>query len=497
MPIYEKLMGNPFVDAGVFGICEWLGLQPEQITKAYLEKIVEDFVPLAANWDKWSSIFTINHTLVNPSIKRTIKKEVLNDVENGNISENGVEEEVSNRIKEKYKEELFSYMCKIEDLSESGDCTGCGRRDAAPLFLLDKTGVPLTGGKHSNFFPVFSEGVGYCPACSFAIQFLPLTLVATGKKGGRFLMLHSKSWELMQIWTIFCIKGVKQQYSQQQSGECFKPDYENARNGLFYMVREMIIELEEMQLYGEIADKDVSMEVYSFTNNNQYPDVEIFYIPSPIFKFLCDAEQNIYKDAWYEIVKSGYRSRKSEKDYKKSSNRVYEYLLEDRSIRGFFLSRRTQKHRGNWELFSLYLRKVRDMKPERIEKIKQVGDLIAESIRKSGKRGKRQLRDFADTNTYAECRNILLRIFEDRIYQHKEPEPLFSFEDCVEYLFISSDNAQSWSDELDDGELDEEQKEQLIHSISDNVTFWRETRDLLLFRIYEKLHSWLIEKEDN
>ena len=36
------------------------------------------------------------------------------------------------------------------------------------------------------------------------------------------------------------------------------------------------------------------------------------------------------------------------------------------------------------------------MKPERIDKIKKVGDLIAKSIRKSGKRGKSRLRDFAD-----------------------------------------------------------------------------------------------------
>ena len=72
MPIYEKLMGNPFVDAGVCGICEWLGrgVQPEQITKADLEKIVKAFVDLAANWDKWASIFTINHPLINPSAKK-------------------------------------------------------------------------------------------------------------------------------------------------------------------------------------------------------------------------------------------------------------------------------------------------------------------------------------------------------------------------------------------------------------------------------------------
>ena len=471
MPIYEKLMGNPFVDAGVSGICEWLGLQPKQITKADLKRVVEDYVPLAEHWEKWGSIFTLNSLVTQPSIKK-------------------------NERAPHFKGMLLEYIEKVEELDQVGDCMGCGRRDVGAISLLDKTGVPLTGAKNSNYFPVFSAGAGYCAACSFAIQFLPFALVAIGKKGSTFLMLHTKSWELMRLWTARCIKGVKQQYSQRTCG-CFKPDILHSRNGLFYMVNEMILELEEMQIDGDIANDDVSMEVYSFRNDNQYPDVEIFYVPSLVFQFLHAAKQAPYGEAWREIVKIGYGRGKSEGDYKKKKNLVYEYLLEDRSIRGFFLSRRTQKHHGNWELLSLYLQKVRNMKPERIEKIKQVGDLMAKSIRKSRKRGKRQLRDFADANTYAECRNILLRIFEDRIYQHKEPEPLFSFEDCVEYIFISSDNAQSWSDELDDGGLDEEQKEQLIHSISDNITFWRETRDLLLFRIYEKLHSWLTEQEDN
>lgn len=471
MPIYEKLMGNPFVDVGVCAICEWLENRPypEEITTADLEKMVKDFVPMAANWEKWTSIFTRNHRLTN-----------------------GRE---CDRVPE-FKKRLLGYIDQTVELDQGGDCMGCGRRNIGAIPLLDKTGVPLTGGKRSNFFPAFSEGAGYCAACSLAIQFLPLALVATGSSGGRFLMLHSQSWELMQVWTTICIKGVNQRYSQEQTGGCFKPDFANSRNGLFYMVREMIIELEEMQLYDEITDKDVSMEVYSFTNNNQFPDIEIFYIPSPIFQFLSAAEQNPYKDTWHEIVQIGYGRRKSEKDYKKSRNLVYEYLLEDRSIRGFFLSRRTQKHRGNWELFSLYLQKVRNMKPTRIEKIKQVGDLIAESIRKSEKRGLNRLRDLENATTYFDCRSVLLRIIRDRIDQ-KEPEPLFSFDDCVEHIFISADNAQSWSDELDDGELDEEQKEQFIHSINDNVRFWRETRDLLLFRIYEQLHSWLTEQEDN
>ena len=472
MPIYEKLMGNPFVDAGVCGICEWLGrgVQPEQITVTDLEKLVGEFVPMAANWEKWGSIFTLNHSLTNPSKKK--------------------DERAAH-----FRGMLLDYIDKVKELDQVGDCMGCGRRDVGVTPLLDKTGVPLTGGRNSNFFPAFSEGAGYCPACSFAIQFSPLALVATGSSGGRFLMLHSKSWELMRIWTSICIKGVNQQYAEQGTGGCFKPDYANSRNGLFYMVREIVIELEEMQA-DENEDENVPMEVYSFTNNNQFPDVEIFYIPSAVFRFLCDAEQNPYRDAWHEIVRCGYVRGKSEKDYKKSRNLVYEYLLESRSIRGFFLSQRTQKQRGNWELLSLYLRKVRNMKLLRIEKIKQVGDLIAESIRKSGKRGQVRLRDLANATTYFECRSVLLRIIADRIEQ-KEADPLFSLDDYFEHLFISGDDTLSWSDELDDGELDEEQKEQLRYSVNDNVTFWRETRDLLLFRIYEKLHNWLTEQEEN
>ncbi|MXZ00048.1 hypothetical protein F4Y93_05150 [Candidatus Poribacteria bacterium] len=69
--------------------------------------------------------------------------------------------------------------------------------------------------------------------------------------------------------------------------------------------------------------------------------------------------------------------------------------------------------------------------------------------------------------SYTECRNILRYVIRDRI-QQGAPEPLFSIDDYMEYLFPPSDNL--------------------------NLTPWRETRDLLLFRIYEQLHSWLQEQ---
>ena len=62
MAIYEKLMGNPFVDAGVSAICEWVGrgTKPEEIAIHNLEQIVEDIAPMlqtTAGWKNLHSIF--------------------------------------------------------------------------------------------------------------------------------------------------------------------------------------------------------------------------------------------------------------------------------------------------------------------------------------------------------------------------------------------------------------------------------------------------------
>jgi len=105
------------------------------------------------------------------------------------------------------------------------------------------------------------------------------------------------------------------------------------------------------------------------------------------------------------------------------------------------------------------------MEQAQLDKIKQVGDLIAESIRKSGR--DRRLAQLERAKNYGDCRNVLRYVIRDRIEQGA-PEPLFSLDDYVEPLFPGSDNF--------------------------TATPWRETRDLLLFRIYEQLHSWLQEQ---
>ena len=105
------------------------------------------------------------------------------------------------------------------------------------------------------------------------------------------------------------------------------------------------------------------------------------------------------------------------------------------------------------------------MELTRIEAIQRIGDSIAETIRQSGR--DRRLGQLERSKTYAECRNILRFLIQDRIAQGQS-EPLFTLKDYVEYLF--PDTGQEF-------------------------TSWRESRDLLLFHLYSQLHDWLIEKD--
>ena len=432
-------MGNPFVDAGVSGICEWLGrnVQPEQITKDDLEQVVNDVAPMIQTKVGWGNLHSIfpNSVLTNPAFSKRDRVKLL-------------------------KAEFKEYLDTICELNEAGDCMGCGRRDAN--ILLSKTNVPLTGsGTLRNFFPAFADGAEYCTACTFAIQLSPLVFLATA---GKFLTLHTNSWKALRSWARICVADIRTQQLQQDITGCFNPGYKNPRNGIFYMTREML-QYQEMR-----SDEDIPMQVYCWTNYNQGPELEVFNMPASVFKFLRHVYQSGFNEAWQEIVRTGYGKLnwdkvESEEDYKNRPNRVYENLLQSISLLGFFLNRKIRKPRGNWELLFLYLKEVRSMDQTRLEKIKQVGDLIAESIRESGT--DKRLSRLENAKKGETCRTALLYIIRDRIKQGA-PDPLFSLDDYMEYLFPKNDDYYE--------------------------TPWRETRDLLLFRVYERLHNWLQEK---
>ena len=106
------------------------------------------------------------------------------------------------------------------------------------------------------------------------------------------------------------------------------------------------------------------------------------------------------------------------------------------------------------------MKEVRNMDEKRIEVIKNVGDRLSDYIKDNDKFN--TLAKLEQASNYNNFRNILRKILKNKINNGDE-ELLFTFDEYVRDLFP-------------DG----------------NMT-WRETQDLLLFKIYENLHNWLIE----
>jgi CRISPR-associated protein Cst1 len=102
------------------------------------------------------------------------------------------------------------------------------------------------------------------------------------------------------------------------------------------------------------------------------------------------------------------------------------------------------------------------METKRIETLKRVGDELADYIKETD--NVKRLTQLEQASNYGTYRNILRFIIRERVRRGAE-EPLFSLDEYVNDLFP-------------DGNMN-----------------WRETQDLLLFRIYETLHTWLVEKE--
>jgi CRISPR-associated protein Cst1 len=426
--------GNPFVDAGVTAMLAWLEKnKPEDIEDCDVEKLIDEITDLYTK-DEWNktmySIFP-NSKLTNPSIKDK---------------------------KARYDEFLKDLLSGISTLDSSGNCIACGRRISQRQFT--KTQVPLTGtSDFVNFFSYGKEGADYCSACVLAIQFAPLVLYKTNN----LVCLQSDNKEVEMLYARKCRDFINRQKSSKKYTGCNDEGYTNTVNALFHLATDIILTYDRREWH----QKSTNIRLYCFTNYNQPPidNLSIYDMPDRVFKFLAYALQHQEKDNWKEIIKRGYRVKKKEaledeEKYKNVQNDVYERLLAGRSILRCFIDDAERRTLVSWGFLEYYMREVRGMDEKRLQTIKRVSDSIADLIREKG--NVRRLTQLETAKSYGDLRNVLRLVIKDRISEGME-QPLFTIDEYEKYLFP-------------DGNLS-----------------WRETQDLIIFRLYEILHSWLVE----
>lgn len=356
---------------------------------------------------------------------------------------------------QKLKEFFEGLVSQVEPLKEAGNCISCGKRDVKDL--RTKSEIPLIGsGSLINFFPFGQSGGDYCPACTLAIQFSPLMFYACGK----LLLIHSNSDKVMHYWAKEAIQRVNRQILEKNYKGCFDESYKNPVNALFHIIEDVIIQYDE-----DWVDENPSINMYHFTNYNQGPDLDIYRVPTPVFRFLACVKDPGWFTEWKKIVRRGYFNWdkiKEGEEYKNRGNSVYINLLKGRSIVKYFIDNKNRQVYGDWELLEFYLKEVRNMGSKRLDTLKRVGDSLSEYIKES--QNIKRLNQLEMASNFASFRNQLRFIEKDRIKLNVQ-DPLFTLEEFMEDLFP-------------EGNLG-----------------WRETQDLLLFRIYENLHNWFVEQK--
>lgn len=429
--VIYNFTGNPFVDAGMWALSQWVGKKPYELSKDDLKKSIDEIVSLYLT-PKWS-------------------KNLYQIFPNNPITNNAVKDK-----KDRYSLILEDLIDNITPLGDYGDCISCGRRNVIQKSAKDR--IPLTGSKKLiNFFSYCADGADYCSACTFAVQFSPLITYFCAN----MLLIHSNSDKIMQHWSERAIKNIRFQITSNNYTGCLNDGFKNPKNALFHVMQDIILHYDERW-----HSENPSIDFYHFTNFNQGPNLTLYHVPTPVFRFLAYIPQHEKFPEWLRIARRGYKfvnweKVKEENEYKNNPNTVYENLLNGKSIIGFFIDRKNREALGGWDLLKHYLEEVRNMDENRIETIKKVGDELAEYIKSSDDLN--TLKKLETASNYKNYRNILRIIIKKRI-KNGADEPLFSFDEYVKNLFPEG-----------------------------NLT-WRETQDLILFRIYEVLHDWIIQQ---
>ncbi len=516
--------GHPFVDAGLAAILLIAGKnKPEELNEKDIERAI-DFASKLYATKKWSSSFLhgmmmpnngiilANPGTVGPisaAIKNAIKQEKslrfsestkkdlterisknfdslladeilkflkpvsenLSNVQTTNIekfaekvvkvvlSQPFVTEAIQRKIKNNLLN-LFRDASKSNSLDKPS-CIICGKRRAYAKKEVYRAIVPLLGsGDVLNYFHSANpHGADICAHCIFLIQFMPLV----SYRLPRVLVIHAYPYELMLELSKEALADVRKNRLASRA-----KDFKRPENFLFHLVGEITRKIERDEFW-----ENASVTLYYFICNNQKQILDVIHIPTQVLRFVAYANL-VDQMGWKRIVSMGWKElpdvinfEKLERE--KRRNRIYSRLLNNESILPYFYNPKERKVNAKWNLLAFYCKEVLGLEKESLEFIRDIGDRIVETLEKlPTNKMRRRVREIEtaekNINQFAE---FFIRLEKDR-QELPLKTPLMSFDEFARIL-------TAYGEDL-------------------NIS-WRIVKDLLLFRIYEKLHDKLIEIE--
>lgn len=469
-----ELTGHPLVDVGILTITAHAGkTNPADVTEAHLDAMADVLEKLylgKLGRNFGHGVIFPNFGFWQPSYSAEKKAAYANLVLRGYRASLDLKAIAS----------ILEYDSIIlRDKPDAPPCVFTGK----PAYLrADRGMIPLLNGRTViNFGGLGTPGLPVSALALLAIHAMPLGCVISQ---GRLLAAESDDPELMLELARENL-GRNLEFFQMASLESV-PNTSSFRTRL---IETLVKVFRAPAAYERFESRAPSLTAYHFSNSGQDAKIDIYPLPSPVVRFVFEAERGESQSAWNRIVSTAWMEQKPEEEELRQArpkltrrNFVYEDLFDlpdeaEHFLRTYILRHPMSALRNDpraqyntlreadlisWELTDLFLRRMMNVNKGRIDKIRELGDALATHIQRTGNR--RLLREMYLTrkNEYWKFRAALMRA----IQRHPDAEPLCPFDTYITIF-----------EEGEEGErLD-----------------WDLARDLLLIRVFEQLHrvGWL------
>lgn len=438
----SKPTGDPFADAGGYALNEYSKLFPDFDILEIIMKATDIYV------DRWKA--KINPYFLNSKITQPAFD--------------------SKQKKDETRKYFFSLITEQIPCHE-GYCRISGQK--TKLYPACRDNSVLSGsGKFVNFHSSFQNGIMLSKEMIIRLYFLPF---ASEYLQDKIAVVHSNNVQIAKFFSTNCCKKNIESIANNISAGILRSASHSPGTALFRFIDNLLLDIEK---YSE--ETNYSITLYHFTNFGASPEVKIYTLPYEAFSFYRITKKMKYKQEWNSFVATYYIADKDHKkakydelhhsftcednkertiiqedDYKYWSNRIYNNLINGLSILHYFLER-SIKYKLNFELIKYYEINIRKMKKETISKIEQMADFILTS--NDEQEIKKAIKKLDGVKNPYLLRRFVLKDIVAKYYNEGNEEAIVTIEDYTDYLFPDIDS-------------------------------WKETRDVLLIAIYQKLHE--------
>lgn len=438
-----KPTGDPFADVGGNVIKYLSEKHPEKDILVLIEHMAGIYVN---RWESKINPFFLNSAITQPAFKGEIK------------------------IKETIK--YFSSLINETYPHEIGYCRITGEK--TKLFKAGRDNSLLSGsGTFVNFHHNFQPGIMVSKEVIIRMFFIPYGAILIG---GRIAVIHSNNTDVNEFFVRENCKANDENIAINSSGGILKSAYSMPANAIFRFVDDLF--MNKLDLIERDSEKGLSIALYHFTNFGASPEIVIYKLPSTVFRFYSACQTPKVKEEWqtfllahytnskykgasynnktfnYELIKKQNTELISFEDYKVWRNIVLENLLHSKSLLGVFL-RWSIKHKFNFNIIELYQKEIQNMKPETLNKIKELAAFLTEAEEDAIKKTIKSLDGFKSAY---DLRRFFLKNVVAKNYNLGTKETIITLDEMVYYLF------------------------------PDDVS-WKDIRTLLLIAIYQQLHE--------